>query len=111
LPGQLEQWFAADASGSKSTRALLEVLQTPQDVFWSRHWTFRSAQMSKPKPLIGPPRISDLAVNVILPWFWIRAVVGHNDSFQRRAEERYFAWPKSEDNTVLRLALQRHFVI
>jgi hypothetical protein len=51
--------------------------------------------------------VTDLAVNVVLPWLWIRAVEGKNDSLQRALERRYFAWPPAEDNSVLRLARQR----
>ena len=37
----------------------------------------------------------------------MRAVVGKNKAPQQIAEHRYFAWPKAEDNAVLRLARQR----
>jgi hypothetical protein len=45
---------------------LLETLQVERDDFWSWHWTFRSARMSKPQPMLGAARVTDLAVNVIL---------------------------------------------
>ena len=63
--------------------------------------------MVKPQPLLGAQRVTDLAVNVILPWFWMRAGAGQNDSLQRKAQAHYFAWPSGEDNAVLRLARQR----
>jgi hypothetical protein len=59
--------------------------------------------------LIGPQRATDIAVNVVLPWFWMRAVAGKNEGLKATAEHRYFAWPKAEDNAVLRLARQRLF--
>ena len=46
---------------------------------------------------------------MVLPWFWVRATVGQNAALQQRAQERYFAWPKAEDNAVLRLARRRLF--
>ena len=51
--------------------------------------------------------LTDLAVNVILPWFWARATAGKNETLQHVAEHRYLAWPVAEDNAVLRLARQR----
>jgi hypothetical protein len=107
LPDKLEQWFTTPTPDNRLADSLLGILQTKGDEFWSWHWTFRSARMAKSQPLLGPQRVTDLAVNVVLPWFWMRAVAGKNDALQRTAEHRYFCWPKSEDNAVLRLARQR----
>jgi hypothetical protein len=63
--------------------------------------------MARPQPLLGPARAPDLAVNVILPWLWIRAVEGKNKNLQGSIERRFQAWPAAEDNAVLRLARQR----
>jgi hypothetical protein len=87
--------------------SLLEVLQVGADEFWSWHCTFRSARFKKAQPLLGAGRVTDLAVNVVLPWLWIRAVEGKNGAMQKAIEERYFEWPAAEDNAVLRLARQR----
>jgi hypothetical protein len=46
-------------------------------------------------------------VNVILPWLWSRAAEEKNASLQKNVEQRYFAWPSAEDNSLLRLARQR----
>jgi hypothetical protein len=109
LPGRLERWFASADPEGRLSDSLLQVLQVETDEFWSRHWSFGSARMASPQPLIGPQRVTDLAINVILPWFWMRAVAGQNHSLQRLAEQCYYAWPKAEDNAVLRLACQRLF--
>jgi len=58
-------------------------------------------------PLLGDARVTDLAVNVILPWLWVRAAEGKNEKIRRLIEQRYFAWPAAEDNSVLKLARQR----
>jgi hypothetical protein len=63
--------------------------------------------MTAAQPLIGPTRVTDLAVNVVLPWLWMRAVEGKNSALQEKIEARYLAWPAAEDNTVLRLARNR----
>lgn len=87
--------------------SLRGILEVERDDFWSWHWTFRSARMKKPSPLLGAARVTDLAVNVILPWLWVRAVEGKNEKLQQVIEQRYFAWPAAEDNSVLKLAQQR----
>ena len=95
LVHRVENW-------STSPDDLLAIFQAPADPFWSWHWTLRSPRLRSAQPLLGPARLTDLAVNVILPWLWARYS-------QRREEfERcYFEWPAAEDNSLLRLARQR----
>ncbi len=102
----------AGAPGTKAgekwlVESLHEIFQVERDDFWSWHWTFKSARMAKPQPLLGAARVTDLAVNVVLPWLWIRAKEGGNEKIQREIERRFFAWPAAEDNSVLKLARQR----
>jgi hypothetical protein len=96
---------------SRKSHALLdslrEILEVEHDEFWSWHWTFRSARLKKPQPLLGDARVTDLAVNVILPWLWTRAAEGKNEKLQRIIENRYTVWPQAEDNSILKLARQR----
>jgi hypothetical protein len=87
--------------------SLREILEVERDEFWSWHWTFRSARLKKPQPLLGDARVTDLAVNVILPWLWTRAAEGKNGKLQRVIEHRYAVWPQAEDNSILKLARQR----
>jgi hypothetical protein len=107
LLGRLEHWFTTPAPEASMANSLLAVLQVDHDDFWSKHWTFVSPPMPRPQPLLGAMRVTDLAVNVVLPWFWIRAMTSKNEVLQGLAEQRYFAWPKGEDNAILRLARQR----
>ena len=107
LPARLEQWFTASFPAGALEDALLEVLRVERDDFWAWHWTLRSPRLARPKPLLGAPRATDLAVNIILPWLWMRAVAGANDRLRQEAEQRYLGWPRAEDNATLRLARQR----
>jgi hypothetical protein len=107
LPARLEQWCAGKVESSELVPTLLDHLSVPEDPFWSRHWTLRSKRIPKPQPLLGPTRVTDLAVNVVLPWLWVRTVEGRNDSLRQELERRFYAWPRAEDNAVLRLARQR----
>ncbi|MBI4663495.1 MAG: DUF2851 family protein [Verrucomicrobia bacterium] len=109
LSARLERWFATAMPDRDLPSSLLEVLQARRDDFWSWHWTFRSARLPQPRPLLGAQRVTDLAVNVILPWFWVRAEAGKNEALQQLADRRYFVWPKAEDNALLRMARQRLF--
>jgi hypothetical protein len=104
---RIEKWFASVQPDSQLPKLLLETIQPESDQFWSRHWTLRSAPMPKAQPLLGLARTTDLAVNVVLPWLWVRAREGSNAKLQAEAERRYFAWPAAEDNAILRLARDR----
>ncbi len=104
---QLERWCATDLPDTRLLDSLRRILEVRRDEFWSWHWTLRSARLSKPLPLLGGARVTDLAVNAILPWLWTRAVAGKNQKLQRVIERRYFAWPPAQENSILRLARQR----
>ena len=123
LVSKIEDWCATDvlpgravlprrradpqASPARLVDSLREIFQVERDEFWSWHWTFKSVRLAKPQPLLGEARVTDLAVNVVLPWLWIRAQEGGNEKIQSEVERRFFAWPAAEDNSVLKLARQR----
>jgi hypothetical protein len=104
---RLEEWFTTEPASVPLPQSLLSCLQPPQDDFWSRHWSFQSPRLAEPQPLLGESRATDLAVNVILPWFWNRARAGKNQRLARLAEQHFLAWPPAQDNSLLRLARQR----
>ena len=103
----LERWCACELKVRELIGSLLDALQVAHDGFWSWHWTLNSARLKREQPLLGASRVTDLAINVVLPWLWMRAVDGKNEGVQRRLEERYFRWPAAQDNSVLRLARER----
>jgi hypothetical protein len=107
LVSKIEAWGAAAIPEKKLHASLQEIFQVEGDAFWSWHWTFKSARLAQPQPLLGAARVTDLAVNGVLPWLWIRAKEGGNEKFRREVERRFFAWPAAEDNSVLKLARQR----
>jgi hypothetical protein len=107
IGSKLERWCAATIPDTRLTNSLLETLQVENDDFWSWHYTLRSSRLKKPQPLLGATRVTDLAVNVVLPWLWSRAMEGKDDSVRVAIEHRYFSWPAAEDNSLLRLARQR----
>lgn len=114
LPERLEHWCVTAAAPTAARRdsrwcerSLLEILQVKRDDFWSWHWSLRSPRLGRPQPLLGAARVTDLAINVILPWLWSRASEGGNETLRVEIERRYDAWPPAEDNALLKLARQR----
>lgn len=104
---KLERWCATDLPDDKLPDSLRQIFEPGRDEFWSWHWTLRSARLRKTQPMLGDARVTDLAVNAVLPWLWVRAVEGRNRKLQQVLKQRYFAWPPAGDNSVLRLARQR----
>ncbi len=107
LPARLEQWLAAGDVGANPEATLLAALPRAADEFWSWHWTLRSPRLPKLQPLVGGQRVTDLGINVVLPWLWARAAEAGGGQMQQQVERRYFAWPAAEDNARLKLARQR----
>jgi hypothetical protein len=104
---KLEQWFIAAPHSVSPPASLLACLQAAPDDHWSWHWGLNSARLRHAQPLLGESRATDLAINIILPWFWARARAGKNDSLAASAEARYLDWPAAQDNALLRLARHR----
>lgn len=110
LISRVERWGLSHTSTdsiSKRAAELHALLQPADDAFWMRHLTLRSARSPKPQLLLGDARVTDLAMNVILPWLWARAAEGHDASLTAALETAYLTWPAGEDNSVLKLARQR----
>ena len=106
---QLDRWLGRTIESPDLVSSLSEIIQVARDDFWSYRWTLKSAPFREPQPLLGEQRITDLAINVILPWLYVRALAGKNEILIQAAEARYFLWPAGEDNSILKLARQRLF--
>ena len=61
-----------DIPVGKLCASLAEVLEVGTDDFWSWHWSLGSARLPRPQRLLGLGRVSDLGVNVVLPWLYAR---------------------------------------
>jgi hypothetical protein len=107
LVERIESWCKTPVAAKAMLPSLTKIFAVKNDDFWCWHWTFRSARLKKPQPLLGETRVTDLAVNVILPWLHARATTGKSDTLRTEIESRFDAWPAAEDNAVLRLARQR----
>ena len=107
LAAKLERWCTRKIPDAALAGSLSDIFEVEPDDFWSWHYTIRSPRLKRSQPLLGTSRVTDLAVNVVLPWLWIRAKEGKNTTLIGTVENRYFAWPPAEDNSVLRLARQR----
>jgi hypothetical protein len=109
LPERLQNWLERQVESPDLFRSLAEILEPPADDFWGRRATFRSAPGKAPQQLLGEQRLTDLAMNAVLPWLYVRACAGANERLASTAEARYLLWPSGEDNAVLRLARDRLF--
>jgi hypothetical protein len=109
LPAKIERWLDRKIESPDLLQSLSEMFEAKTDEFWSYRWTFRSAPFRQAQRLLGEQRITDLAMNVVLPWLFVRACAGGNDQLAGAAETRYLLWPTGEDNSVLKLARQRLF--
>ena len=107
LAEKIEEWCVSDIPQAGWLTSLHTIFQVERDEFWSWHWTFKSPRLVRPQPLLGEARVTDLAVNVVLPWLWIRAREGKSEKILHEVERRFFAWPSADDNSVLKLARQR----
>lgn len=107
LPGRIEEWCGGEAPVRAAANRLLQILGQQSPSFFDDHCTFSAKPLARKAPLIGTARLTDLAVNTVLPWLHARAAVGRNRKLANRIESLYLTWPKSEDNSVLRLARQR----
>jgi hypothetical protein len=105
LPNRLVQAILGSGPDDP-VNAVAEVLLPPRDPFWEQHWTL-AGRTGGVSPLLGSARITDLAINVILPWIWARAQVAQGTDVREQVERRYFGWPAGEDNAVLRMARLR----
>lgn len=109
LVERIEQWFTSLQDISEGLPRLGRLLQAGRDEFWERHWSLYAPQLPKPQPLLGQARVTDLAINVILPWLWVRAGLVQNQVMRQRAEDCYLHWPRIQDNAILRFARGRLF--
>ncbi len=107
LVAKLERWFKASFADDELADSLTTIFQPKPDEFWACHWTFNSPRTEERHPLLGATRVTDLAVNVVLPWFWMRAEASQQETMRRVALHRYLAWPRAEDNTTLVRARHR----
>jgi len=103
----LEQWFWGDTHASRAVSPLLHRLNHYHDSFWSHRYGFFMKRVSAVLPFVGRPRLTDIVMNVLLPWFWMRSTTSPASGGRKRAEELFLNWPRGEDNTVLRLARRR----
>lgn len=106
---RVESWIRSDAAPGRARIELNDALRIAEDSFWACHWTMESPAFDKPRELLGAERVTDIAMNVILPWAWIRARLGKNLSLEASIRRRYFEFPASGWNSVLRMAETRLF--
>jgi hypothetical protein len=109
VASRLERWLERQVESPDLLESLSQIFEPELDHFWNYRSTFRSAPGRSPQRLLGEQRVTDLAMNVVLPWLYVRACAGANERLANAAEARYLLWPAGEDNSVLKLARNRLF--
>lgn len=107
----LDAWMDRQGCPRRLATDLGTVLTPPAvaEDYWRHHVTFRSETRGRRLPLLGASRVSEIALNVVLPWILARAEASDRGAAAREAVRRYFLWPSAGDNAALRLARQRLF--
>jgi hypothetical protein len=104
---RLEDWFRAGLTGPGAERALGEAFPSEVHGYWLRHYTLQAKAAEKALPVLGSGRVTDLAVNAVLPWFWARAEAGGDSTAVDYIRRLYLEWPAGEENATVRLARAR----
>ncbi len=106
---RIEEWFRGGQRLPEAERTLETVLRPFAHSFWRRHYTLNSRAIPGVLPMLGSGRMTDLAVNAVLPWLYARAEAGGESPARQAVQDLYMGWPAGEDNTVLKLARARLF--
>lgn len=96
------EWWFTSASEKNSLEMLGNALSVIAPPFWSSRFNFSRISLGVSPHLIGEARMNDLAINIILPWFWVRARAGRNQIMMDRAERLFLAVPRAEENRRLK---------
>ncbi|MSQ15183.1 MAG: DUF2851 family protein [Dehalococcoidia bacterium] len=70
--------------------------------YWKAHWDFDRALHGAAPALIGRGRARVIVVNIVLPFLWALGVAGGRPELTRPARDIYAAYPRSEDDRVIR---------
>jgi len=104
---QLEHW--ATNPGTKPWSSLQEILVPKVNGFWETHYSLFSSAARIHSQLLGKHRVTDLAVNVIIPWLRAKALATGDHKLADAAMKLYFDWPAGQDNSILKVARERFF--
>ncbi len=98
---RLEKWFG-EAALDRPLAPLVNALSGEAPPFWSGRFHFKRSSAGAGRLMLGHSRAVDLAVNVILPWFWSRAQADRNEAAAQRAERLFGNFPRGAENRLLR---------
>jgi len=96
----ISQWVG-EAVAKASPRALEEALRVEDQGYWANHYDFGLPARPRSPGLLGRGRAAEIAVNVILPFFW--AFSGPASGIM----SLYEGYPKLGDNHITRYMMAR----
>jgi hypothetical protein len=89
--------------------AYQRLLSSHYSDYWRDHFTFGGKTLSKPVKLIGPEKILQIIINVIIPLVLIHARRHQNHKLEEVLHKIYQTAPKIPDNSILRFMTNRIF--
>lgn len=98
---RLEKWFAK-TNLERPLAPLVNALSGEITPFWADRFHFKRLSSGAGRLTLGDSRAVELAVNVILPWFWSRAKADGNQAAMQRAERLFSRFPRSGENRLLK---------
>jgi len=106
---KLESWFVNYSDPNHMLSSLVSILDVKDDPFWSRFWTLNSVKSSANLSLLGKARASEIAINVLFPWFNARAMLSKDGTLTRKVVDLFMNWQYCVDNSTIRFAVTRMF--
>lgn len=98
---RLEKWFA-ETNLERPLAPLVNALSGKITPFWADRFHFKRLSSGAGRLALGDSRAIELAMNVILPWFWSRANADGNQAAMQRAERLFSCFPRSGENRLLK---------
>jgi len=101
LSGLLDN-FAGGAASCRDWRRLEEGLMVTADSYWACHFDFGVSSPAASPTILGKGRVSDIIVNVLLPFTFARGESDGRSELADAAMAMYRQYPKLSDNALVR---------
>lgn len=101
LSGLLDN-FAGGAASCRDWRRLEEGLTVTADNYWACHFDFGVSSPAASPTILGKGRVSDIIVNVLLPFTFARGDSDCGPELANVAMAMYRKYPKLSDNALVR---------
>lgn len=106
---KIENWGKKDLPEIYAEKSLREILSPKiEDPFWERHYNLKAAASKKGLQLLGGEKVTEIAINVIIPWLWTRTELS-DSKLRKLLKDRYLKWSIGNTNILTKNTLKRFF--